>query len=221
MKYSEYMREIELMKAQNYTEYDMYSVIAQLLREGNNMKELSLRDVSKRRKSKRGMVFYGLSNFPDFVILDEEFKNSENWEKDIDKVYGCIEIKGIDKKMVSVESINVEKNGGIITQELGQLLGDILWYKKMLYTNGFLWKFIEWKPKEDSFQNVKNILQNQINAEENRGWYQSNEIELKNILKEVKEEILINIQEDTDDKKWKEFLNKLYKIDWRNKNIME
>lgn len=220
MEYTEYKREIELMKRQNYTEYDMYSVIAQLLREGNNMKELSLRDVSKRwGRSKKGRVFYGLSGIPDFAVLDEKFENSDNWMEDIDKVYGCVEIKGIDyKELLKIESINIESGIELSLAE-SQLLGEILWYKKVLYTNGLVWKFIEWESDENTWENIKNILKDRIDAEnekeeESIEWYKNDKLDLKKILKKVKEETIIEINVDTSDEDWKKFLKQLYKINW-------
>ena len=58
MKLNEYRMEISLMKEQNNTEYDMYSIIAALIRKGNNIKNvLSLRDVHARRRSRKGQIF--------------------------------------------------------------------------------------------------------------------------------------------------------------------
>lgn len=45
MNLDKYKKEIELMKKQNMTEYDMYSIIASIIREGKNVELLSIRDV--------------------------------------------------------------------------------------------------------------------------------------------------------------------------------
>lgn len=93
MDYYKYKREIELMKKQNLTEFDMYSLIIFLIRDGENVETLSVRDVSSREKSPRGQVFYGLSGIPDIVILDEDFDNRDNDEMkldNMDKIYGCV-----------------------------------------------------------------------------------------------------------------------------------
>ena len=37
MNLDKYKKEIELMKKQNMTEYDMYSIIASIIREGKNV----------------------------------------------------------------------------------------------------------------------------------------------------------------------------------------
>lgn len=222
MTLKEYMREINLMKNQNYTEFDMYSVIASLMREGGNIKELSLRDVNRRQgRTNRGRVFYGLSSIPDFAILDVDFVNSENWMNDVNMLYGCVEIKGIDTKLLSIEEILTKiNNGEKITSDDGQLLGEVLWYKKVLYTNGLAWKFLEWNKDEPSWENIKDIVQDRIGKENGAEtkekklseWYRSDKINLKEIA--IKEELYITLSEKTTDDDWKHFVQKLYKIKW-------
>lgn len=215
----EYMREIKLMKKQNFTEYDMYSVIASLMREGANIKELSLRDVSKRwGRTNRGRIFYGLSSVPDFAVLDVDFENSENWIDDINNVYGCVEIKGINNTLPSIQKIIAKiKSGKEITIDDGQLLGEVLWYKKVLYTNGLVWKYLEWNEDKDSWENIKALVQNRINKEnkeeEPSEWYLSDKIDLDKI--EIKETSLITLsEEDTTEDEWKHFIEELQRIKW-------
>lgn len=222
MELKEYMREIKLMKKQNFTEYDMYSVIASLMREGKNIKQLSLRDVSKRwGRTKKGRIFYGLSSVPDFAVLDVEFENSENWMNDINKVYGCIEIKGIDDELLSIQKIITDvKDGKDITIEDGQLLGEVLWYKKVLYTNGVVWKYLEWNKYEDSWKNIKDLVQNRIDKEkkeeEPSEWYLSDKIDFDNI--EINETLLATLsEEDTTEDEWRNFIEKLQQIKWNDK----
>ncbi|MDU1006886.1 MAG: hypothetical protein E7A63_17755 [Clostridium butyricum] len=219
MELKEYMREIKLMKKQNFTEYDMYSVIASLMREGANIKELSLRDVSKRwGRTNRGRIFYGLSSVPDFAVLDVDFENSENWIDDINNVYGCVEIKGINNTLPSIQKIIAKiKSGKEITIDDGQLLGEVLWYKKVLYTNGLVWKYLEWNEDKDSWENIKALVQNRINKEnkeeEPSEWYLSDKIDLDKI--EIKETSLITLsEEDTTEDEWKHFIEELQRIKW-------
>lgn len=76
MRFNDYIKEIELIKKQTFVEQDLYSIIACLIREKENFKSLSLRDVSNRR-TKSGYelekFFYGIGGFLDFVILTEDF----------------------------------------------------------------------------------------------------------------------------------------------------
>ena len=222
MKLLEYMREIRLMKNQNHTEYDMYSVISSLMREGTNIKKLSLRDVNRRwGRTNRGRVFYGLSSIPDFAILDVDFINSENWMNDIDMVYGCVEIKGINKTLISIEEVLKKISyGEEINLEEGQLLGEVLWYKKVLYTNGLVWKFLEWNKDESSWEQIMALVQERIRMEieeetreENLSeWYLNDKIGLKKIR--IKEELLITLSKNTTYDEWEEFVQRLYNIKW-------
>lgn len=222
MTLKEYMREINLMKKQNYTEYDMYSAIASIMRAGENIKDLSLRDVNRRwGRTNRGRVFYGLSSIPDFAILDVDFANSEIWINDVDMVYGCVEIKGSNKKLLSIEEILTKiNNGEEITSDEGQLLGEVLWYKKVLYTNGIEWKFLEWNRDESSWKSIKDLVQDRIGKENGAEtkeeklseWYRSDKVNLKEIA--IEEELYITLSEKTTDDDWDHFVQKLYKIKW-------
>jgi hypothetical protein len=224
MTLQEYMREMMLMKKQNFTEYDMYSVIASLMRDGRNIQELSLRDVNRRwGRTNKGRVFYGLSGVPDFAILDSEFINSENWLDDIDMVYGCVEIKIIDNTLLSIkEIIKKINNRDEITKEEGQLLGEVLWYKKVLYTNGLVWKFLKWTEYQSAWENIKDLVKERIEKENEpvtkeeipSEWYQSEKINLKGIV--INEEEYINLSADTTDEQWNKFVEKIYKIEWHS-----
>lgn len=222
MELKEYMREIDLMKKQNYTEYDMYSIIASIIRSGKNIKSLSLRDVNRRQKrSKRGKIFYGLASMPDFVILNVNFENTDDSIKYVDLIYGCVEIKGINKKLMSVNEIlqKVIKKEDITSEE-GQLLGEVLWYKKVLYTNGLVWKYIKWNKDDAIWENIKRLIQER-NSEENgvntqddtlSKWYREDSLNLKNV--KIEEEIYLEINSDTNNDDWNEFVERLHKIEW-------
>ena len=77
MKLKEYLREIELMNQQYGQEEELYPLVDRLLRNGDNMADLSLRMVAKGRSmkstdsSRKFLKQY--SSFPDLVILDEKF----------------------------------------------------------------------------------------------------------------------------------------------------
>ncbi|MDM8534302.1 hypothetical protein QUF55_06305 [Clostridiaceae bacterium HSG29] len=225
MKLEEYMREITLMRKQNYTEYDMYSVIASLMRERENIKKLSLRDVNRRQgHTKRGRIFYGLSSIPDLVILDIEFVNSENWLDDFGNVYGCVEIKNCDAKLFSAKKIlkQLEEMSRNLTSEEEQLLGEILWYKKVLYTNGLHWILFELKYNKNLWENIIRLVKNTIKKETESPigevklikWYKNKEINLNQI--EIVETEYAKLNEKSNQKDWEAFLEKLDSIAWEN-----
>lgn len=219
MTLEEYMRELILMDKQYGQEEELYPLINMLLRENDNVKYLSVRDVHRSRG--KGMVremLYGYASFPDLAILDEdcdlrfdkcgnlrqyiEMRNSRIKKKDdkwtaereayfnrieedekktvgtqAEYMYGCVEIKKyyepleieeIDKESVKIcletqeenqkseyilkikDSIEeqvykvykVYNSEGKISN-FGQLVGELLWYGKVLYTNGIVWKYLE------------------------------------------------------------------------------
>lgn len=52
MTFNDYIREIELIEKQNCVEHDLYSIIANVIRGRKNIKNLSLRVVSNRNRTK-------------------------------------------------------------------------------------------------------------------------------------------------------------------------
>lgn len=119
--FSEYKEEIELIRAQNRVECDLYSIIACIIRENKNGSKISLRDVSNRRTTDFSKSFKGNSGFPDFVVRTRE-KNEHA------SILGAVEVKYIDG------DLKMEKH-------LEQLSGHLESYKKVIYTNGLNWQF--------------------------------------------------------------------------------
>ena len=232
MNLDKYKKEIELMKKQNMTEYDMYSIIASIIREGKNVELLSIRDVNRRRKSERGQVFYGLSGIPDFVILDLDFDNNDNKDmkiNNIDKIYRCIEIKEVNYTLLNVKDIIEKVKLGIeLRDEEGQLLGEVLWYRKVLYTNGIRWMYYEWENiDKNDWDYIKKLVKTRINMEkeyrtkENIDSRKSvnlsnfncyNKIKFENI--NINEVELISLSNDIKDDQWNDFINKVHNIKW-------
>lgn len=232
MNLDKYKKEIELMKKQNMTEYDVYSIIASIIREGKNVELLSIRDVNRRRKSERGQVFYGLSGIPDFVILDLDFDNNDNKDmkiNNIDKIYGCIEIKEVNYTLLNVKDIIEKVKLGIeLRDEEGQLLGEVLWYRKVLYTNGIRWMYYEWENiDKNDWDYIKKLVKTRINMEKeyrtkenidsrksvnlsNFNYY--NKIKFENI--NINEVELISLSNDIKDDQWNDFINKVHNIKW-------
>ena len=147
--YSDYKDEIELAWIQNSAvECELYSIIANIIRESENGRKISLRDVSARRTTENSKTLKGNSGFPDFVVLERVKKKDAT-------TYGCIEIK----------------RPNITLDITTQIKGHISSFKRVIYTNGLLWKFfngsetilwecelgkihngfIEWKPIQNWF----------------------------------------------------------------------
>ena len=83
----DYTEEIGLIKKQNYVEAELYPIVADIIKP--TLKDsLSKRYVFGRQRSALGQIYYGLSNFPDIVILDKTYENKsrksikiEEWKK--------------------------------------------------------------------------------------------------------------------------------------------
>lgn len=202
MTLEEYMRELILMDKQYGQEEELYPLINMLLRENDNVKHLSVRDVHNHAGSQvRHKMLYGYASFPELAILDENYaitcsdmsqiirsyfnaKTGENHHKDTiiksikedeiiiksriitelsDLMYGCVEVKGENSKDVIKEiipkirdiqkpfifSLDKDKDEFHISTQneislpCGQFVGELLWYGKVLYTDGLVWKYFE------------------------------------------------------------------------------
>lgn len=160
--FKKYKSEIELIESQNRVECDLYSIIADLIRSSKQSENISLRDVSSRRRTDFSNRFIGDSGFPDFVIRTREMNNDA-------KVLGAIEVKYI------TENLDLEKH-------LEQLSGHIYSYKQVIYTNGLVWRFY----KLDRYKKDGEPVWKIILAEEMKGrieWKCDNE--WNKLLKEL------------------------------------
>lgn len=127
MTWEEYKEEIELIEKQNNVEYDLYNVIYAVLREREKFKLISIRNVSDRvrTKSKKEELLWGIKGFPDFILLDKEY-NPEDKKKE--KILGAVEAKYVGKPILNDK------------EDITQLIGHILWFGKVIYTNGVEWR---------------------------------------------------------------------------------
>lgn len=152
VKWEDYISEIELIEKQNNAEYDLYTVIANVLRERKSFKNISLRCVGNRRRTKstKEKVFWALRGFSDFVILDKDYVPVEN---DTDKklVYGTVEAKAVGLPILESKDDQL------------QLIGHLLWFGKVIYTNGLEWRFYEntWVVDEEEITSIQELSYNE------------------------------------------------------------
>lgn len=118
-------------------------------------------------------VFYGISSNPDLVILSKNFTYSDD---QLEKIYGCVELKNIGSTLITGinelltqikkdenrnktnQEIIAETNLNYSNKELGQLLGEVLWYRKVLYTNGH--------SKEKYYKDIIGFVENENKIDE-------------------------------------------------------
>lgn len=106
-----------------------------------------------------------------------------------------------------------------VTDE-GQLIGILLWYGRVIYTNGKEWKYLEivdFDKSDDgnNLANKRNELREKcvmVNKKEKYKWCEY----FNNVSFEIKETPLINIDEDTTEIEWEDFKATLRYIskDW-------
>lgn len=116
-----YVDEIELTRAQNRVECDLYSIIACIIRARKQSDKISLREVSTRRYTNFSKKFAGDSSFPDFVVRERIKSNDAT-------TLGAIEAKYVDQNLDNhLEQVKLQLN----------------FYKKIIYTNGITWRYYE------------------------------------------------------------------------------
>lgn len=119
----------------------MSGIIANVIRDSAAFNDVSLRDIGNRRrsKSKKEKVLWGLMGFPDFVLIDTKYQPASN-NVDRQYLYGAIEVKFVGKSLD--KSIHDKK----------QLWGHLLWFQKVIYTNGIEWRF--YRIKKEYIENI-------------------------------------------------------------------
>ena len=146
--FDDFKEEIELAFIQNAcVEIELYSLIASVIRESKNKQKLSVRDVSSRKRSEISAKYYGLSGFPDFVLLERKKVQDA-------PIYGCIEAK------MPTIALNDKDE---------QLRGHIESFKKVIYTNGLNWKFFNRNEKCFDIE-LGSIIEGKIEWNEESNW---------------------------------------------------
>ncbi|HGP8577009.1 TPA: hypothetical protein ACLW77_001605 [Streptococcus pneumoniae] len=209
----DYTEEIGLIKKQNYVEAELYPIVADIIKP--TLKDsLSKRYVFGRQRRGLGQIYYGLSNFPDIVILDKTYENKsrksikiEEWKK----LRGCVEVKNLNYSLITEEKIKstISNSFEQLTGEMGQLIGDLLWYKKVIYTNGIEWRFLSLDDKEEIDNTIVEVVNKRIETEEagnSFDWW-------KNIKDLSFNYTDICLSKDCR-QEWNEFVKRVKEIEW-------
>ncbi len=218
MDFYKYIDEIDLIENQNNTERDLYYLVKQTLEP--YCCGLSLRIVAERRKSRLGQIFYGISSVPDIAILDRDFNNEKNKvinKENRDKLKGCIEVKNLGEKLYTLDELKEKINNKNVGTAAGQLIGEILWYKKLLYTNGKEWRLFTFNNSGKYDNEIIGIVEKRKKQEERNeefNWIEDPGIEQTVIdifiLNEKIKETLIT---ENCTNNWDEFIAEIKKID--------
>ena len=211
-----YSEEIKLIEKQNDVEAELYPLVAGIIQP--TLKNLSKRYVFGRQRSSMGQIYYGLSNFPDIVILDKSYENKsrknikiEDWRQ----LRGCVEVKNLKHSLMTEEEIRTTLSNKPmhITREMGQLIGDLLWYKKVIYTNGLQWRFLSITDDDNNelANRIIEVVNKRIKLEEAKhpfDWWEN--IEMKDGMLNYTDICLAKdcIQE------WDKFIKRVNNIKW-------
>ena len=215
MDFYKYIDEINLIKNQNNTERDLYYLVKQTLEP--YCCGLSLRIVAERRKSRLGQIFYGISSVPDIAILDRDFVNNQHYKitgKNRDKLKGCIEVKNLGEKLYTLTELQEEFENKNVGTAAGQLAGEILWYKKLLYTNGKEWRLFTFYNSGEYDDEIIGIVEKRKKQEERNeefNWIEDSGIE-QTVIDILNENIEEKIITKNCTKYWDEFIAEIKKI---------
>ena len=181
----DYFNELKLMEQQYGQEEDLYPWIYMLLQMAKTNNEISIRDVHRCRRN-RSQLFFGLAGSPDFAILNkkDEFNGvqKEDLLNSLDKLYGCVEIKTTDESLLDVTDLIdelIEKKRKLNKNNIHryQIVGHLLWYGKVLYTNGLEWQLIEWNNRIEKLEQLKNALAEYLEKNKKIYWPEINAIQ--------------------------------------------
>lgn len=209
----DYIEEIGLIEKQNYVEVELYPLVADIINP-TLKNSLSKRYVFGRRKSNMGQIYYGLSNFPDIVILDKNYQNKARKSIEIEewkKLRGCVEIKNLNHSLITEEKIKSTISNSLehITREMGQLIGDLLWYKKVIYTNGIEWRFLSLDDNNEMNHKILKVVNKRIKLEDEK-----NTFDWWNQIKDLSFNYTdICLSKDCR-QEWNEFVKRVKEIEW-------
>ena len=129
MQFATYQRELSLTLLQNPVEQDLTSLILTLLRDIDTKEQYSFRDVTTRRRTKKENPFYGISGFPDIMVLSTSYRPKSS---DRTQIFGAVELK-FPKYRGNWEEQTIKQ----------QLSGHLMSFDKVLYTDGLLWQYTD------------------------------------------------------------------------------
>ncbi len=201
----DYIKELDLMDKQYGQEEELYPLINMILRANCNLDGLSLRDVHNIVRAetdeitlKKRSLLFGFGAFTDLAILDCNYNPSNDNELDQNEnMLGCVEIK---KYFVKMFDFNKDQYnfGELIDEgdECRQIICELLWFGKTIFTNGLLWYYLELDYEKGDIYNSDNCKQ-YIGLTKNRmiemGIYDEN----KKVGKIVLEKIFDDVKDKT------------------------
>lgn len=215
-----------------------------LLREAGYTEKYSVRSVAGARRAKKVKgreLLMGYAAFPDMAILDKNFLGDKqyNLEEELKKLYCCVEAKKTKEVLLDIEGvihIQANKKAKIGMSDIsvdlcqmngkatayGELIGELLWYGRIIYTNGKEWRFLEIKDFDSSntgetlAQCRKDLYKDCVKNKNAHVWCEKFEEREFEVIKTP----LINIEDpEKTESDWEDFKATLRYIskDWKKK----
>ncbi len=207
MSLKDYFKELDLMDKQYGQEEELYPLVNMILRANCNFEKegLSLRDVHQSKGGKkRKRLLNGYKHRPDLVILDEIYEPDNDKELDMQsKMYAAIEVKTNNSKHKYTAFLD-----GNDTEDVGdnQVLGQLSWYGKVIYTNGLCWQYLKLngKPKKAKLDEKGRVIDDSKN--------ESITFNVKTIC-----ELNRTKSDSFNEKQWEKLKKNLSSIKWKTK----
>lgn len=141
----DYEKELNKVIKQAPLEDGVQTLVYNLLNDIIINKNLSLLIVCNAKKTNH---FKGLGGVPDLVIASKnyDYHNDEAKKGNKEGLYGCVEVKA------AYENLNSK------LKYFKQISGDILTYKKVLYTNGIVWRYYELNKSTFNIKEINNAI---------------------------------------------------------------
>ena len=132
MNYSSYIKKLEEVQDKSHLENAYSHIVYQLFEIALDDKKYSIVDTSTlKRTQNKATAPYGVIAVPDFVITSKDYY-FDGIQKS-DDILGCVEIKYYDANVINPNRLSSTlENKGYL--EI---------YRKIIYTNGWIWRFYD------------------------------------------------------------------------------
>ena len=223
--------------------YRYYVALEQMNEESKVLIENGKEEISYKKLLSNAVIIDGKINKISYGKNVQEKIDINPAEWNLQNTGNVKVLKPINEYMVDKMKIWIEKDypniiigdrdcGDLIINDVKQLIGELLWYGKVLYTNGIIWKYLEiTECRSQKNRNIRNILDVRKELKECVGkgskeiWYKeiaNSDLTIKISSKtigdltkafEKKDEKKLN---EDDEKEWSELKSNLASIRWKD-----
>lgn len=184
-------------------------------------------DLIVEKNEENGILIFQIKHNNEVVL---EIVGDENWVKEdsIKDELKAKEILALDEFYIVIQkssgiacikgkNYQMIKSDNTVTDE-GQLIGELLWYGRVIYTNGKEWKYLSIVDVDNNLTNYRNGYIKDVMVDKSIKYKWSERFN-KEEFTVIEETLLSNIDDIHSESEWEDFKTKLRNIckDW-NKN---